>query len=327
MDDCRNSCATDLNQLLADWLASQGLFGLAGSWLSRLRLVQGRGYRQLFLQFLEWLLARRADNRISLELAQHVSPNSFHGLGYLIMSAPSIEAALTEIGQRPWLYHDMVRLNWQPGEPWCQLKVTNEVASPRLQALVNEAALAIVAYYLRWLLGKRCPPLQAQFSHQPLSPVGDYIKVFGQEPTFGSSDNRLLLSSALASSPLPSHRPELYRSLLHQLGERHYLPRRRLADRVSDLIAEALAQGLVSRARIAQQLRVSEKTLERRLAARQLSFRQLLERQRYQRAKELLDDPSLTLDNIASHLGYQDASAFSRAYKRWSGQSPRAANL
>lgn len=326
MDECRNSCATDLNQLIADWLASQGLLGITAAWLGRLRPLQGRGYRKLFHQFLEWLLARRLDNRISLELGRHVSPNSFHGLGYLIMSAPSIDAALSEICRRPWLYHEMVHLTWQGNSECCQLVAANDATNPRLRALVNEAALAIVAHYLRWLLVERCPPLAASFSHAALSPDDDYVEVFGQRPAFGTTHCALLLPATLATAQLPSHRPELFKTLLSQLGEQHYLPRRRLADRVSELIGDAMGRGMVTRAQIARQLNVSEKTLERRLAARQLTFRQLLERQRCQRAKELLNDPELTLDAIAENLGYQDASAFSRAYKRWSGQSPRQTN-
>ena len=64
------------------------------------------------------------------------------------------------------------------------------------------------------------------------------------------------------------------------------------------------------------------RTLQRRLTQRQLTWRELLDRTREQLARHYLADRSLTLGDIALLLGFSEHSAFSRAYRRWTGTTP-----
>ncbi len=70
-------------------------------------------------------------------------------------------------------------------------------------------------------------------------------------------------------------------------------------------------------------LNMSERTLKRRLQDEQVSYRELLDESLYQRARDLLDQPRLSVSEIAWRLGYNDVSNFSRAFKRWAGETPR----
>lgn len=75
---------------------------------------------------------------------------------------------------------------------------------------------------------------------------------------------------------------------------------------------------------IALQLHMSERTLKRKLAEQALSFSTLLENVRRRDAYLLLADDSLTVYDIALRLGYQDRANFSRAFRRWTGETPTA---
>lgn len=75
-------------------------------------------------------------------------------------------------------------------------------------------------------------------------------------------------------------------------------------------------------ARVAATLFVSERTLKRRLQAEEASFQHLVDQVRLERAGELLEKTSMNLSQIADALGYADAANFTRAFKRWTGQSP-----
>lgn len=75
-------------------------------------------------------------------------------------------------------------------------------------------------------------------------------------------------------------------------------------------------------ARVAATLFVSERTLKRRLQAEDISFQTLVDEVRLHRARELLANTSMNLGQIADTLGYADAANFTRAFKRWTGQSP-----
>jgi AraC-like DNA-binding protein len=72
----------------------------------------------------------------------------------------------------------------------------------------------------------------------------------------------------------------------------------------------------------AKQLHMHERTLNRRLRDEGTTFRQLLDEIRCEVAKQLLAGSTMPLARIATALGYADASAFSRAFKRWSGSTP-----
>lgn len=69
---------------------------------------------------------------------------------------------------------------------------------------------------------------------------------------------------------------------------------------------------------------VSVRTLQRLLAAEGLTFSQLAEQALAELARELLKDSDLTIDQIATQLGYSTPSNFSRAFQRWTGKSPAA---
>jgi len=65
-----------------------------------------------------------------------------------------------------------------------------------------------------------------------------------------------------------------------------------------------------------------ERTLNRRLRAEGTTFQRELEAVRYDTARQLLDETSMTLAQVAAALEYADTSAFSRAFKRWAGATP-----
>lgn len=76
---------------------------------------------------------------------------------------------------------------------------------------------------------------------------------------------------------------------------------------------------------IAADLCISSRTLVRRLSQRSTSFRELLEQVRRRDAMQLLRDPTLTVEDIASRLGYSSGANFTRAFKSWAGITPREA--
>lgn len=76
-------------------------------------------------------------------------------------------------------------------------------------------------------------------------------------------------------------------------------------------------------AQIAEQLNVSARTINRHMAELNTSYQELLESARRQLAIHYLLTSSLSIDDIAGQLGYQDASNFGRAFRRWLGLSPR----
>ena len=75
---------------------------------------------------------------------------------------------------------------------------------------------------------------------------------------------------------------------------------------------------------VAKELRLSARTLQRRLTEAGATFQQLTQEARRELARHYLRQPSLELNQTAYLLGYEDAHSFFRAFHEWEGSSPGA---
>jgi AraC-like DNA-binding protein len=104
---------------------------------------------------------------------------------------------------------------------------------------------------------------------------------------------------------------------------------RRLTDRgsfrssVENAIVPLLPHGKGHAREIAPRLGLSQRTLARRLSLEGLTFSELLEKLRSDLAERYLTDDGLSISQISWLLGYQEVSAFTHAFKRWTGKTPR----
>ncbi len=123
-----------------------------------------------------------------------------------------------------------------------------------------------------------------------------------------SADNRL-------GHMLQSYADDLLRHVRHEREET-------LREKVMNIIRRRLSSGEVSLRDVAMRLGVSERTLRRHLAEVQVTFSDLLDEVRRDLANQWLFGTTFDLKHISFLLGYSEPAAFSRAYKRWSGQRP-----
>lgn len=85
-------------------------------------------------------------------------------------------------------------------------------------------------------------------------------------------------------------------------------------------LLEVLQDRYPSIAWVARQLKVTERTLRRRLADEGTNYREVLNLVRHDRARQLLRDERLRIEEVAERLGYMDTSSFRHAFRRWTGQ-------
>ena len=78
---------------------------------------------------------------------------------------------------------------------------------------------------------------------------------------------------------------------------------------------------------VARRLAMSERTLHRRLSERGLTFKSLVDSTRRHVAENLLRDSRYTATEVAFLTGFSEQSAFTRAFRRWAGQTPRSFRL
>ena len=163
-------------------------------------------------------------------------------------------------------------------------------------------------------------------THAAPSYRAEYDRVFGVPVVFGSDRNALLLNDdAWLSERPPSPSPVVLDvlktradSLLANLESE-----KSMKGRVQSVLLPILHTGGASVDAVARQLRVSRQTLFRRLKAEGTTFERVLDDLRHQLALHYLGDKKTSVSETAYLVGFSDRAAFARAFKRWTGTTPR----
>jgi AraC-like DNA-binding protein len=166
------------------------------------------------------------------------------------------------------------------------------------------------------------------FTHQPPAYRDEYDRIFGAPLVFGSDRNALLMSGDSwmnLRAPLPS--PYLFRilaeraeALLEELDQA-----KTVRGRVEKMLAPLLHEREVRMTAVASRLGFSRATLSRRLKAEGTTFEAVQDALRHRLSLDYLRARGLSVSETAYLVGFADPAAFSRAFKRWTGRSPRDA--
>lgn len=182
-----------------------------------------------------------------------------------------------------------------------------------------EAALSCVVNQARWMTNGRFRPAAVQFAHAPRAEAAAYEALLGCPVQFGQAVNGVTMAAS-----------ELKLGLV-QVGNRVHTQLRMLAD---EMLA-SLPQGSVSaraqqvirehprwgKERVGAQLGMSGRHLHRKLAAEAISFKGLREALLHDMATKSLR-AGLPVATVSGKLGFSDEGAFTRAFRRWRGETP-----
>jgi AraC-like DNA-binding protein len=195
--------------------------------------------------------------------------------------------------------------------------------------LSNEASIAAVDTISREVSSAAFQPLAVHFKHPPRGDVSVFEAHFGCPVTFASGRDALLVSEESIDAP-----NRLGDATLAGFFDRHLeqLLATRLQDnslehRVRRAVAKALSAGVPTVSAIASELAMSPRTLQRRLSDEGHSYQGVVDTARQALATQLLKETDYSLAEVAFLTGFGEQSAFSRAFKRWSGQTPRSYRL
>jgi AraC-like DNA-binding protein len=141
---------------------------------------------------------------------------------------------------------------------------------------------------------------------------------------FEAAHNALIFSKSDVDRPFLTHNPELLAMVAPQLEAElaYQVAQQTVPDQVKAILKRLLAGRRPAVQEVARELRLSPRTLQRRLTEEGLTFQQLLEDARRELARHYLLHSSLELTETAYLLGYEDPNSFFRAFQHWEGASP-----
>jgi len=222
---------------------------------------------------------------------------------------------------------DHLELVRDEGRVWLQLTSPLFAAYP----LLTESAFARCICGARELFGAsqnfaNWPyPKAIHFTHQEPSYRAEYDRIFGVPLFFSSHMNALLMDEEFLSIRLP-HPNHYVFGVLSERAEallKSLEGSKTTRGRVESLLMPILHTGEASMEMIASELGVSRPTLFRRLKAEGVTFEQVLDELRHKLALHYLKSGKVSVNETAYLVGFSDPASFSRAFKRWTGASPR----
>jgi AraC-like DNA-binding protein len=182
-----------------------------------------------------------------------------------------------------------------------------------------EAALASLVHLTRWITGDGVKPQRLALSHAARGEPSRYAELLECPVDFACAENALSFAVADLDVPLiqanalmREHLRALADAQLERLGTQS------LAARVQQLLRQNPRWG---KEKVADQLELSGRHLNRKLADEGTSFKLLREQVLHAMAEQLLRESS-RLGEVAERLGFSDESAFAKAFRRWSGMTP-----
>jgi AraC-like DNA-binding protein len=184
---------------------------------------------------------------------------------------------------------------------------------------IYDIDVAATLSVIRELCGSHWRPERVLFSHSRPADVGPYRRFFQAPCRFDSERTALVFPAAMLEQRISGADPRQLRILEARAQARSDFG---LVFRLRRTLGVLLLAEAASGDEVAKLLSMHRRTLNRRLKAEGTTFKDLLDEVRFETACQLLDTARIPITQIAVSLGYAETSAFSRAFRRWSGTSP-----
>ncbi|AKF06763.1 AraC family transcriptional regulator [Sandaracinus amylolyticus] len=266
-------------------------------------------------------VTRDAGRALTSKVAAHARVEGFGPYGFSILTAPTALDALRTATEHYPVINDDGRWSVELG---ASRVVARWARAGAATAGVDAASESIVAHFVLGLRSIVDGPIrvdEVRFAHAAPRGVRALEEVLRAPLVFDAGENAIVLPRAdldavprLASAPMHAFVTGFVRDELARIA-----PERTFVDHVADALA---ARPDARASRIAAELGVTERTLRRRLADTGTSFRALVDARRAAIALDRVEHTDDAITRIAIELGFTDASAFARAFRRWHGRSP-----
>lgn len=274
---------------------------------------------------LELIAEKTGKPWVGLEIGRCIRPSHCGVIGYLSLSCDSLGEALLKFERYQRLLYDgnqavvsaagdMVTISW----PYDYGHSTRESDETLMSSMIS---------FVRMLSGnEQIAPDGIGFVHPDPehTPAEMYREYLGCVPEFRCANTYIRFPTRIYQTPVTQADPVL-NELLDQQAESLLgaLPDQdQFLQQMCVVLLKAMQDGKPVAAEVAGMMGISERTLHRRLQEKTLSFKSVLLKTREQLAKQYLKEKNLTHAEIALLLGYSEQSAFSRAFRQWTGTTP-----
>jgi AraC-like DNA-binding protein len=271
----------------------------------------------------ETCVALTGCRHFGLRVGERFDLKGFGPLGYLLRNSATVGEAIRSLLLHLHLHDRGAAPVLLAPDPSCVILGYSVYrhGTPAI-AQILDAAVAIGYRMLTELCGPGWKPLRVQFSHSRPGSVAPYRKVFRSNVTFEADVSGLVFASSWLDKPIEGADAALHDLVAKAIRDAQANGSMGFADQVERVLPQMLLSGMASAEAVARLFAIHERTLRRRLETEGANLQQLINQTRFELAKQLLQNTGLSVAEIATALRYDDANAFSRAFRKWAMLSP-----
>ncbi len=281
-------------------------------------------------RFFDAAVQALGDPFFALKLSLDIDPREFGALAYVGLTSKTLGESLQNLKHYIRVVTGAWNMDVLRRDRFVILEITPDHPDYFEYQPATEWFVANLIRCYQFFIAKKLAPHEVRFV-APLATrnnLVEYQEHFGCTVSFGQENCQIILEQDAMHLPIKSSDERLLKVLkLHcdQLLQEHYSVGSVFTTRIRENIIDLLPSGRGKAKFIAAEMGLTERTLLRRLADEGTSFSKIREDLRCDLATKYIQDKRLSLKQVAYLLGYGDQSAFSVAFRRWKGCTPKQA--
>lgn len=262
------------------------------------------------------------DPTFGVKMVRYWHPSMMGALGYAWLVSSSLRKAMHRIDR--YIHTVSEGLETKLEDTPAGLRLSFYIVdSIKIQPQQHTLIIAVIMHMCRFNFGDELVATDIRLARPEPEEKQDILDFFRTDVHFDSEVDSITIARADADSELVSANKQI--ALMHDEMLMRYLVEIKKGDivqQVQSIILDNLPDGQVTDRLVASELNLSERSMQRRLKEHKTTFRFLLDGVREMVAKQYIENPMNRMSDIAFLLGFSEQSAFSRAFKKWTGKSP-----
>jgi AraC-like DNA-binding protein len=266
--------------------------------------------------------ARTGCAQFGFRVGQHTDASNLGLVGLLTRYSPDVGSALRSLVHYLHLHVRGATSSLKVEAGWAELRY--DIYHPNLEApeQLGDGAVATMFNIVRGLCHPAWKPAMVLFAHGRPEDMVPYRSFLQAPLEFDADHYALVFSADWLDRPLPGSDSELRRLLLKQVESLQGKHPNSFPDLVRSILRTAILTGHSNADQVAALLSMHRRTLCRHLGEFGTSFQELVDECSLEMVRQMLESPDMEVAQIATAVGYADASALTRAFRRWTGTTP-----
>jgi AraC-like DNA-binding protein len=264
------------------------------------------------------------DPYFGLHMGEYAEAGSWSILGYLMMNCKTLGEAFEKSGRYSRIIGNLIEASAHFRLNKVEFKFFTPPHAPKMSRHCFEATFSSCVHMMRSLTGKDLSPLEVRFIYPQPASTTEYERIFKCPVYFAQKENSITVAVSIGNTPilmansgLLAYFEDYAQNFLAEIDHKNEHTRA-----VTAIILSRLDDESLSVDKIAKEMSISVRTLQNRLESEGTVFSELLRDIRERLAKRYLSE-DYSVEQITYLLGFSEPSVFRKAFKKWSGVTPR----